>query len=84
LVVINYSSTADVPINADGTCGGGWVCEHRWNSIAKMVKFRNAAAGKPIANYFNNGGAVAFSRGNVGFFAMAKDGKIDQSLQTGH
>lgn len=47
------------------------------------MKFRNAAAGKPIANYFNNGGAVAFSRGNVGFFAMAKDGKIDQSLQTG-
>merc|ERR1712137_581650 len=42
-------TTADVPINADGTCGGGWVCEHRWNSIAKMVKFRNAAAGKPIA-----------------------------------
>ena len=37
-----------------------------------------------MGNYFNNGGAVAFSRGNVAFFAMAKDGKIDESLQTGY
>lgn len=29
---------ADVTINADGSCGGGWVCEHRWNPIAKMVR----------------------------------------------
>ena len=49
-----------------------------------QVKFRNAAAGKPMENYFNNGGSVAFSRGNVAFFAMSKDGKIDENLQTGN
>jgi alpha-amylase len=30
-------STADVIINGDGSCGGGWVCEHRWNVMKKMV-----------------------------------------------
>lgn len=25
-------------INADGSCGGGWVCEHRWREIANMVR----------------------------------------------
>ncbi len=30
-------STNDVPINPNGSCGGGWVCEHRWNAIQKMV-----------------------------------------------
>jgi hypothetical protein len=33
-------STADVVINEDNSCGGGWVCEHRWNAIQKMVEFR--------------------------------------------
>ncbi len=26
-------TTANVPINDDGSCGGGWVCEHRWRAI---------------------------------------------------
>ena len=100
----NSFRTADVTINADGTCGAGWVCEHRWNAITKMVytvievntnhqhesdqihpqvKFRNVAVGQPMRNYFNNGDLVAFSRGNVAFFAMAKEGQISQLLQTG-
>lgn len=33
----NGGSTDSVTINADGSCGGGWVCEHRWNPITKMV-----------------------------------------------
>ena len=48
------------------------------------MKFRNAAAGQPMANYFNNGKVVAFSRGNAAFFAMAKDGQISQIFQTGN
>lgn len=24
-------------INADGSCGGGWICEHRWRQMANMV-----------------------------------------------
>lgn len=57
-------STAEVPINSDGSCGGGWVCEHRWPSIRGMPLFRNAVAGTDIRNYFNQNDVVAFSRGN--------------------
>jgi alpha-amylase len=76
-------SAVDVGINADGSCSGGWVCEHRWNPIAKMVRFRNAVAGTQMDNYWNNGGAVAFSRGSKGFFAMAKGGSMSETLATG-
>ena len=24
-------------VNPDGSCGGGWVCEHRWKSVANMA-----------------------------------------------
>lgn len=48
------------------------------------VRFRNAVAGTAMENYWNNGGAVAFSRGNKGFFAMAKGGSMDQTLSTGN
>uniref|UniRef100_A0A3B1IPC1 alpha-amylase n=1 Tax=Astyanax mexicanus TaxID=7994 RepID=A0A3B1IPC1_ASTMX len=34
-----------VPINADSTCGDGWVCEHRWRQIS-MVIFRNVVGGR--------------------------------------
>jgi alpha-amylase len=32
-------------INSDGTCGNGWVCEHRWRQIFNMVAFMNVVAG---------------------------------------
>ena len=32
--------TSSPIINSDGSCGGGWVCEHRWRQITNMVKFR--------------------------------------------
>jgi alpha-amylase len=32
-------------INSDGTCGNGWVCEHRWRQIYNMVEFRIVVAG---------------------------------------
>jgi alpha-amylase len=35
-------------------------------------------------NYYNDGGAVAFSRGNKGFFAMAKNGNFQKTLATGN
>lgn len=40
-------------------------------------------AGTSMENYWNNGNAVAFSRGNKGFFAMAKQGSMSETLQTG-
>jgi alpha-amylase len=32
-------------IYSDGTCGNGWVCEHRWRQIYSMVEFSNVVAG---------------------------------------
>ncbi|MCL4132554.1 UNVERIFIED_CONTAM: hypothetical protein GTU68_044330 [Idotea baltica] len=76
-------TTDDVTINADGTCGGGWVCEHRWASISRMVQFRNAAGDTYKENWYQEGNTVAFSRGSNGFFAMNYDGSLDMSLPTG-
>lgn len=56
-------STADVTINADGTCGGGWVCEHRWPAIGNMVAFRNNVAGTDVSHYLQEGDVVGFARG---------------------
>lgn len=56
-------STADVTINADGSCGGGWVCEHRWPAIGNMVAFRNAVAGTDVSHYFQEGSVLGFARG---------------------
>ncbi|XP_064112999.1 alpha-amylase-like isoform X2 [Macrobrachium nipponense] len=69
--------TADVIINSENQCEGGWVCEHRWLSIYKMVRFRNAvAAADSWDDYYFDGNVVAFSRGDKGFFAMVKNGTI--------
>lgn len=35
-----------VIINTDGTCGNGWVCEHRWNALTNMVQFYITVDGK--------------------------------------
>lgn len=49
------------------TCGGGWVCEHRWRQIYNMVRFRNTAQFQPVQNWWDNGNnQIAFSRGNKG------------------
>ena len=55
-------TTADVPINDDGTCGGGWVCEHRWNAISKMVAFRTAVSGTPSENFWSEGDSAGIAR----------------------
>ena len=36
-------------INSDGSCGNGWVCEHRWRQIYNMIGFRNAVAGNEFS-----------------------------------
>lgn len=71
--------------NADGSCSGGWVCEHRWRQIKNMIGFRNAVAGTSIANWWDNGSnQIAFSRGNKGFIAFNNQGSnLNQSLNTG-
>jgi len=75
----------DVPIQPDGSCGDEWVCEHRWNVIKNMVKWRNAAADAHLANWWDNGNnQIAFSRGDKAFIAMNNEGSaLDKTLSTG-
>jgi len=74
----------DVPINADGTCGGGWICEHRWRQISNMVRFRNVVSGTTLSNWWDNGNnQIAFCRGDKGFIAINNDNSaLSSSLQT--
>jgi len=72
-------------INEDGSCGNGWVCEHRWRQITNMVPFAAAVDGQGVSNWWTNGdNQIAFSRGNKGFLAINKAGyTLSESLQTG-
>lgn len=71
-------------INADGTCGNGWVCEHRWPSTVKMVDFRNVAGSAQISMWYDNGSnQIAFSRGNRTFIAFNRQNNdFDMTLNT--
>ncbi|KDR10404.1 alpha-amylase 1-like [Zootermopsis nevadensis] len=72
-------------ISADGTCGNGWVCEHRWRQIYNMVAFRNVVKGTPVTNWWDNGSQqIAYSRGNLGFVAFNDQYNTDlkQTIQT--
>lgn len=78
-------STKHVKINADLTCGDGWVCEHRWRQIYNMVAFRNVVMGTNLHHWWDNGNyQIAFARGNKGFFILNLEGStLDRTLQTG-
>jgi alpha-amylase len=67
----------------DGTCGNGWVCEHRWRQIFQMVAFRNSAKGTGLNDWWDNGNnQIAFCRGGKAFIAFNNDGyDLNQSLQ---
>lgn len=58
-------------INSNGQCSNGWVCEHRWNPIVKMVEFKNAVSGTGVDKWWDNdNNQIAFCRGNRGFIAF--------------
>lgn len=72
--------------DGNGQCSNGWVCEHRWPQISRMVNFRNVAYGTSVANWWDNGSnQISFSRGNRAFIAFNGQYGVDlnQSLQTG-
>lgn len=55
------------PHDDESGCGNAWVCEHRRDSIANMVKFRRQTAGMDIVNWTIAGNAtLSFGRGNRG------------------
>ncbi|XP_071491164.1 alpha-amylase A-like [Diadema antillarum] len=72
-------------IKSDGTCGNGWVCEHRWRQIRNMACFRNAAGTNGVQNWYDNGNNfIAFSRGSRAFFALNNEGyTFSEWLYTG-
>ncbi|XP_036412574.1 alpha-amylase-like [Colossoma macropomum] len=78
-------TTKPVTINADTTCGDGWVCEHRWRQIRNMVIFRNVVNGETLSNWWDNGSnQVAFGRGSRGFIVINNDDwTLDATLDTG-
>lgn len=61
-------------ILSNGQCGNGYVCEHRWPLITKMVEFRNVAGDSSITDWWDNGlNQIAFCRGNKAFIAFNKE-----------
>jgi len=61
----------------DGACGNGWICEHRWSTIADMIQFSNAVAGEPLTNWQVKDGSLGFARGSKGFFAMGNLNNVE-------
>uniref|UniRef100_A0A182Q9P1 Alpha-amylase n=1 Tax=Anopheles farauti TaxID=69004 RepID=A0A182Q9P1_9DIPT len=50
-----------------GACLNGWICEHRWPVVRRLVTFRNLVAPTPLTDVQTTSGTFAFCRGNVGF-----------------
>ncbi|XP_055692020.1 alpha-amylase 1-like [Lutzomyia longipalpis] len=71
-------------INADGSCGSGWVCQHRWRQIYGMVGFRNTADTADVTNFWSNGNnQIGFARQGRAFVAFNNnDADMNQTLQT--
>eukprot|EP00057_Strongylocentrotus_purpuratus_P032310 XP_787209.3 PREDICTED: alpha-amylase [Strongylocentrotus purpuratus] len=86
----SFSDTDEGPpgsgptINGQGTCDGGWVCEHRWRQIRNMVGFSKQAGWAAVENWWSNGNnQISFSRGNKAFFAMTCEGTLTRDFTTG-
>ncbi len=51
----------------------GWLCQHRWPQIVPMVAFRSAVAGTELVDWWDEGSALAFGRGDRGFVVINLD-----------
>lgn len=71
-------------IFANGSCGNGWVCEHRWRQIYNMIGFKNAVRGTGLNDWWDNGNnRIAFCRGTKGFVAFnLEKSDLNEGLQT--
>ncbi len=77
----------------DATCGanpgpasdladGDWVCTHAWPVVAGMVGFHNATTGQPVSDWWDDGDAIAFGRGETGFVVVNKGEETLQASWT--
>lgn len=71
-------------INPDGTCGNGWVCEHRWRQIYQMVEFSNVAGTAAQSNWWTNGSnQIGFARAGRGFIVFNNQPEtLNANIQT--
>lgn len=72
-------------VTATDCSSGAWICTDRNQGIANMVGWHNAAQGKPVANWWDNGtSAIAFSRGTTAWVAINNGSSaITQTFSTG-
>ena len=80
------SNQRSIESNFAVSCGNGWVCEHRWKTIAPMFAFAAAVEGQPVNDWWDNGNnQIAWGRGDKGFIVINKDSNniSNQQLQTG-
>jgi alpha-amylase len=47
-----------------------WVCQHRWPQVRRMVAFRQAVGEAELTDWWEEGPAVAFGRGERGFVVV--------------
>lgn len=47
-----------------------WICQHRFETTAQMIKFRKAVSGTKVENIFQDGGLYGFNRGDKGYFML--------------
>ncbi|KAF9424771.1 hypothetical protein HW555_000072 [Spodoptera exigua] len=80
----NNGNIISPAFNSDGSCGNGWICQHRWRQIYAMVAFRNAAGNTGLNDWWDNGSnQIAFCRGGNAFIAFNNDyWNLNQNLQT--
>ena len=79
----SHACIKDVIINGDGSCGNGWVCEHRWPPIAGMAGFAKASNGMGNDHWWNEGNSAAWGRGGRAFIAITKQTPLERTFYTG-
>lgn len=63
--------------------GDGWTDMHARKAVTGMVGFRNAVGDAKLTDWWSEGKALAFGRGEKGFVALnAGDGELKQTFTT--
>ncbi|MGF1427399.1 carbohydrate-binding module family 20 domain-containing protein [Kitasatospora sp. LaBMicrA B282] len=72
-------------VTATDCSSGAWTCTDRNQGIANLVGWHNAAQGRSVANWWDNGSnAIAFSRGDAAWIALDNGTTaVTQTFETG-
>lgn len=58
-----------------------WICQHRFESTAKMIQFRKAVSGTKVQDIFQDGSLYGFARGDKGYFLINASSSEERSLE---